>query len=168
MTTASLVTVTASVVRRELTTAMRHSADILNPLVFYAIVVSLFPLGVGPEPNLLRTMAPGILWVAALLATMLSLNRMFSHDYENGSLEQMIIAPYPLTLLVAARVTAHWLMTGLPLVIMTPLLALQLQLDDEATYTLIISLLIGTPTLTLIGSVGAALLRWRRGAARSG
>jgi len=158
-----MLSVIASLIKRDVTTALRRSSDILNPLVFFAIVVSLFPLGVGPEPNLLRTMAPGVLWVAALLATMLSLGRMFSSDYRNGSLEQMVIAPYPLTLLVIARVSAHWLMTGLPLVIMTPLLSIQLQLDAAATKTLLLSLLIGTPTLSFIGSVGAALTLGLRG-----
>lgn len=159
----SLLATLTNVIRWDLTTALRRKADILNPLVFFAIVVSLFPLGVGPEPNLLRTMAPGILWVAALLATMVSLGRMFSEDYDNGSLEQMALSPCPLTLLVIGKVSAHWLMTGVPLVLMTPLLAMQLQLDYESSRTLIISLLLGTPTLSLIGSVGAALTLGLRG-----
>lgn len=148
---------------RELRTALRHPSDILNPLAFFVIVISLFPLGVGPEPNMLRTMAPGILWVAALLATMIALHRMFDTDYEDGSLELMALSPCPLTLTLTAKVMAHWLLTGLPLVILSPLLAMQLQLPWEATEILMLSLLLGTPALTLIGAIAAALTVGLRG-----
>lgn len=151
------------VLRRELTIAWRRSTDVLTPLVFFAIVVALFPLGVGPEPNTLSIMAPGVLWVAALLATMLSLERLFAHDYADGSLELLALAPQPLGLMVLAKVTAHWLLTGLPLVVMAPLFAMQLQLPTEALGTLLTSLLLGTPILSLLGSVGAALTLGLRG-----
>ena len=163
MTQTSLPGAVLAVLRRDLTVAYRRSADVLNPLIFFAIVVALFPLGVGPEPNMLRAVAPGVLWVAALLAAMLSLGRMFSEDFHDGSLELVLLAPHPLTVLVLAKVLAHWLLTGLPLVLISPLLALQLQLPPEATRTLIITLLLGTPTLSLLGSVGAALTLGLRG-----
>jgi len=159
----SLLRATAHVLRRELLIALRRSTDILTPWIFFAIVITLFPLGVGPEANMLRTIAPGIVWVAALLASMLSLGHLFSGDYEDGSLEQLALAPHPLTVLVAAKVLAHWLLSGLPLVLLTPLLALQLGLPSEATTTLVTVLLLGTPTLGLIGAVGAGLTVGLRG-----
>ncbi len=163
MTNPGLPSAAWCVIRRDLTVALRRSADVLTPLVFFAIVVSLFPLGVGPEPNLLRTLAPGVLWVAALLATMLSLNRLFANDYADGTLEQLLLAPHPLTILVLAKTSAHWLLTGLPLVLLSPLLAVQLQLPTELMGTLILSLLLGTPVLSLVGAVGAALTLGLRG-----
>ncbi len=143
--------------------ALRRSTDVLTPLVFFVIVVSLFPLGVGPEPNLLSTMAPGVIWVAALLATMLSLSRLFANDYADGTLEQLTLTPHPLTTLVFAKIMAHWLLTGLPLVLISPLLALQLNFQYENMGILVASLLLGTPVLSLIGSVGAALTLGLRG-----
>jgi len=143
--------------------ALRRSTDVLTPLVFFVIVVSLFPLGVGPEPNLLSTMAPGVIWVAALLATMLSLSRLFANDYADGTLEQLTLTPHPLTMLVFAKILAHWLLTGLPVVLISPLLALQLNLQYENMEILVVSLLLGTPVLSLIGSVGAALTLGLRG-----
>jgi heme exporter protein B len=143
--------------------ALRRSTDVLTPLVFFVIVVSLFPLGVGPEPNLLNTMAPGVIWVAALLATMLSLSRLFANDYADGTLEQLTLTPHPLTMLVLAKIMAHWLLTGLPLVLISPLLALQLNFQFENMGILVVSLLLGTPVLSLIGSVGAALTLGLRG-----
>lgn len=148
---------------RDLTVALRRSTDVLTPLVFFVIVVSLFPLGVGPEPNLLSTMAPGVIWVAALLATMLSLSRLFANDYADGTLEQLALTPHPLTTLVLAKVMAHWLLTGLPLVLISPLLALQLNFRYENMGILVASLLLGTPVLSFIGSVGAALTLGLRG-----
>ena len=142
---------------------MRRSTDVLTPLVFFVIVVSLFPLGLGPEPSVLRTIAPGVIWVAALLATMLSLNRLFANDYADGTLEQMMLSPYPLTMLVLTKVAAHWTLTGLPLVLISPLLALQMHLPESATGTLVLSLLLGTPVLSLLGAVGAALTLGLRG-----
>ena len=148
---------------RDVTVALRRSTDVLTPLVFFVIVVSLFPLGVGPEPNLLSTMAPGVIWVAALLATMLSLSRLFANDYADGTLEQLTLTPHPLTMLVFAKILAHWLLTGLPVVLISPLLALQLNLQYENMEILVVSLLLGTPVLSLIGSVGAALTLGLRG-----
>jgi heme exporter protein B len=153
----------SAVLRRDITVAARRVHDVLTPLIFFAIVVALFPLGVGPEPARLATLAPGVLWVAALLATMLSLNRLFAADYADGSLEQMLLAPQPLALLVLSKIVAHWLLTGLPLVLLTPLLAIQLNLPEEALGTLLFSLLLGTPVLSLIGAIGAALTLGLRG-----
>ncbi len=153
----------ACLFRRDLTIAVRRSTDILTPLVFFIIVVSLFPLGLGPEPSVLSTIAPGVIWVAALLATMLSLNRLFANDYINGTLEQLVLSPHPLTVLVLTKVTVHWTLTGLPLVLISPLLALQLHLPEPAIGTLILSLLLGTPVLSLLGAVGAALTLGLRG-----
>jgi len=163
VTSPSLITAVRSVFKRDMTVAFRRSTDVLTPLVFFAIVISLFPLGVGPEPNTLRTMAPGVLWVAALLATMLSLGRLFTNDYLDGTLEQLALAPHPLSVLVLAKVLAHWALTGLPLVVISPLLAIQLFLENETMGILVVSLLLGTPILSLIGSVGAALTLGLRG-----
>jgi heme exporter protein B len=152
-----------TVIRRDLILAMRRKADVLTTLFFFMIVVSLFPLGVGPEPNMLRTMAPGVLWVAALLAAMLSLGRMFAADYLDGTLEQMLLTPYPLSAIVLGKVASHWLVSGVPLVLMSPLLGLQFDLSTEALGILMASLLIGTPILSLIGAIGAALTLGLRG-----
>lgn len=146
-----------AVLARDFTVSWRRSTDVLTPLIFFAIVVSLFPLGVGPETAQLKLMAPGILWVAALLATMLSLNNLFANDYRDGTLEHLLLAPQPLSLLVLAKVGGHWLGTGLPLTLAAPLLAIQLALPAEALPTLIAALLLGTPILSLIGAIGAAL-----------
>jgi heme exporter protein B len=151
------------IVQRELLLALRRRADVLTTLFFFVIVVSLFPLGVGPEAKLLRTMAPGVVWVAALLASMLALNRLFAGDYADGALEQLILAPQPLGLMVIAKIAAHWLTTGLPLVIVAPLLGLQFDLPAEALLILLASLLLGTPVLSLIGAIGAALTLGLRG-----
>ena len=151
MNNASLAHAALCVFRRDLTVALRRVTDVFTPLVFFAIVVSLFPLGVGPEPAMLRALAPGVVWVAALLAAMLSLNRLFANDHADGTLEQLVLAPYPLTVLVLAKTAAHWVLTGLPLVLLSPLLALQLQLPAEAMGTLVVSLLLGTPVLSLLG-----------------
>ncbi len=163
MTSSSLFVAVRCVFIRDVTVALRRSTDVLTPLVFFVIVVSLFPLGVGPEPNLLSTMAPGVIWVAALLATMLSLSRLFANDYADGTLEQLTLTPHPLTTLVLAKIMAHWLLTGLPLVLISPLLALQLNVQYENMGILVASLLLGTPVLSLIGSVGAALTLGLRG-----
>jgi heme exporter protein B len=158
-----LLGATLCVVRRDLLVSLRRAQDVLTPVIFFAIVVSLFPLGVGPEPGVLATLAPGVLWVAALLATMLSLPRMFANDYADGTLEQLLLAPHPLAVLVLGKVLAHWLLTGLPLVLLSPLLALQLQLPSDAFGALIGSLLLGTPILSLLGATGAALTLGLRG-----
>jgi heme exporter protein B len=160
---ADLLKSIGSVVARDLLTAARRPADVLTPLVFFAIVISLFPLAVSPEAAQLRLLGPGVLWVAALLATMLSLDRLFSHDYSDGNLEQLVLAPAPLALLAFAKTGAHWLLSGLPLVIMAPLLAVQLHLPGEALGTLMLSLLLGTPVLSFLGAIGAALTLGLRG-----
>jgi heme exporter protein B len=152
-----------SVLSRDLLLAMRRRADVLTTFFFFLIVVSLFPLGIGPEPQMLREIAPGVVWVSALLASMLALARMFSGDYADGTLEQMVLAPQPLVALVLAKVLAHWLTTGLPLVLIAPLLGLQFDLPADALGMLVVSLLIGTPALSLIGAVGAALTLGIRG-----
>jgi heme exporter protein B len=152
-----------AVVRREIALAMRQKGDVLTPLFFFVIVASLFPLGVGPEVQLLARMAPGVLWVGALLAAMLSLQRLFAADHADGSLEQMAISGTPLTLIVCAKVLAHFLLSGLPLVLIAPVLGIQFGLDARALGILTLTLLIGTPTLSLIGGIGAALTLGVRG-----
>lgn len=151
------------VLQRDLILAYRRRADVLTTLFFFVIVVSLFPLGVGPETNQLRQMAPGILWVAALLASMLSLGRLFSFDYLDGTLEQMLIGGAPLTVIVFGKLLAHWLVAGLPLVLIAPVLGIMFDLPGGQLAVLTLSLLIGTPTLSLIGAVGAALTIGVRG-----
>lgn len=152
-----------AVASRDLLSALRHRADLLTTLIFFVIVASLFPLGVGSETALLRVMGPGVVWVAALLASLLALARLFAGDYADGTLEQLALAPHPLTMLVLAKVAAHWLASGLPLVIIAPLLGLQFDLNADALLVLLASLLLGTPTLSLIGAVGAALTLGVRG-----
>lgn len=154
---ASLGAALGAVLARDLRAALRSRADAASVLVFFVIVVSLFPLAVGPEPALLRAIGPGVVWVAALLASMLALARLFASDYADGTLEQLALAPHPLGLLVAAKIVAHWLVSGLPLVVLAPLLGLSLDLPGVALWTLSVSLALGTPTLSLIGAVGAAL-----------
>ena len=151
------------VIRRDLLLAFRRRSDVLTTLFFFVIVATLFPLGVGPEPALLRTMAPGILWVAALLASMLALGRLFALDYADGTLEQLLLSVEPLTVIVIGKIIAHWLVSGLPLVLLAPLLAVQFDLPRESVAVLFFSLLIGTPVLSLIGSIGAALTLGVRG-----
>jgi len=152
-----------AIVGRDLILAFRHQADVLSTLFFFVIVVSLFPLGIGPELDTLRLIAPGVVWVAALLASMLALERLFAIDHADGTLEQMLLTPYPLALLVLGKVFAHWLVAGLPLVLMAPILGLQYDLSLQALGMLLISLLLGTPVLSLIGAIGAALTLGLRG-----
>jgi heme exporter protein B len=159
-----LPSVLLAALRRELALAMRQKGEVLTPLVFFVVIASLFPLGVGPESALLLRMAPGVLWVSALLAAMLSLQRMFAMDYVDGSLEQMVLSATPLGLLVAAKALSHFLLSGLPLVLMAPVLGLQFGLEGRALGLLMLTLLLGTPTLSLIGSIGAALTLGVRGA----
>ena len=151
------------VIRRDLILAMRRRADVLTTLIFFVMVVSLFPLGVGPEMNMLRKMAAGVLWVAALLSSMLSLGRLFSADYLDGTLEQMMLAPQSLSMLVLGKMTAHWMVSGLPLVLMAPVLGLQFDMSVQALGVLIIGLLLGTPILSMVGAIGAALTLGLRG-----
>lgn len=151
------------IIQRDLLLAMRRRSDVLTTLFFFVIVVSLFPLSVGPEMNMLRTMAPGVVWVAALLASMLSLGRMFSSDYQDGTLEQMLLSPCSLSILVLGKAFAHWLVSGVPLVLMAPVLGIQYDLSVDALLVLTASLLLGTPVLSLIGAIGAALTLGLRG-----
>lgn len=160
--TAMLQTVSA-VVYRDLLIALRRRSDLANTVLFFVLVASMFPFGVGPEPNLLRAVGPGVLWVAALLASMLALSRMFAADYADGTLEQMVMSPVPLSLVVFGKVAAHWLVTGVPLVVLAPVLALQFGVPAEAYGTLMLSLALGTPVLSLIGAIGAALTLGVRG-----
>jgi heme exporter protein B len=153
-----------AVLQRDLRIALRRRADTGSALVFFVIVVSLFPLGVGPQFELLRRMGPGVVWVAALLASMLAMGRLFADDHADGTLEQMLLSPVPLALLVLSKTAAHWLSSGLLLVLVSPLLALQFDLGAEAAGVLFLSLLLGTPLLSLIGAIGAALTVGLRGA----
>lgn len=152
-----------AVVQRDLLVVVRRKSEVLTALFFFVIVSSLFPLGIGPEPGLLRKIAPGVLWVGALLATMLALQRMFAADHADGTLEQMAISPSPLVGLVVGKIAAHWLVSGLPLVLMAPVLGLQFDLDAGALGVLMLALLLGTPVLSLVGAIGAALTLGVRG-----
>lgn len=163
MNNAKLLTACRSMLARDLLLAMRRRADVLTTLFFFLIVVSLFPLGVGPETKTLKEIGSGVIWVAALLASMLSLGRLFSDDYQDGTLEQILLLPHPLSLLVLCKIIAHWLVTGLPLVLFSPLLGLQLGLDSQSIQLLMLTLLMGTPVLSLLGAVGAALTLGLRG-----
>ena len=151
------------VLRRDLLLGLRRKSDVLNTLVFFFIVASLFPLGVGADRALLQNIAPGILWIAALLAAMLSLGRLFEPDHADGTLEQMALGAEPFAVMVIAKILAHWLMTGLPLTLLAPVLALQFDLPADGIAVLSASLLIGTPVLSLIGAVAAALTLGLRG-----
>ncbi len=148
---------------RDLTLAWRRRADVLSTLFFFVIVVSLFPLGVGPETELLRSIAPGVVWVAALLASMLSLNRLFANDYQDGTLEQMLLTPQPLYFIVLGKLFAQWMVSEVPLVLIAPLLGMQFGLAPNTLLVLFVSLLVGTPVLSLVGSIGAALTLGLRG-----
>ncbi|AVH32502.1 heme exporter protein CcmB [Vibrio fluvialis] len=146
-----------TIIRRELLIAFRRQADIFNPLWFFIIVITLFPLSIGPDPSLLSRIAPGIVWVAALLSALLSLERLFRDDYQDGSLEQMMLMPVPLPVVVISKVLAHWLLTGVPLILISPLLAILLSLDMNTWISVVLTLLLGTPTLSFIGAIGVAL-----------
>jgi len=158
-----LMDATVQIIRRDLLIVFRRRADALTTVFFFVVVTSLFPLGIGPEPAVLRVIAPGVLWVAALLSCLLSLNQLFTADYQDGALEQLILVPQPLTVLVLAKVAAHWLISGLPVVVLSPLLGVQYGLSGDALGILMLSLLVGTPTLSLVGSIGAALTLGVRG-----
>jgi heme exporter protein B len=157
MTSDSLTRAFALLLKRDLVLAVRHRAEILNPLLFFVLVTSLFPLGIGAYPELLRAIGPGIIWVAALLAALLSLDGIFRSDFEDGTLEQFLLSSHPVSLLVLAKVLAHWLITGLPLLLVAPLLGILLGLPAVAIQTLLLTLLLGTPVLSLLGAVGVAL-----------
>jgi len=151
------------VVWRELLVALRRRSDVATALLFFVIVASLFPLGIGAEPNKLRAIAPGVIWVSALLSSMLSLNRLFAADHADGTLEQMVLGAAPLGVTAAAKALAHWLVSGFPMVAIAPLLALQYDLEPALYGILALSLLLGTPVLSLIGGIGAALTLGVRG-----
>ncbi len=158
-----MLRVLLQVIRRDLLLAVRQKADVLNTLFFFVVVVTMVPLGIGPEPNLLRAIAPGVVWVAALLAAILSLARLFANDYADGTLEQMLLSSEPLTLIVLGKAAAHWLVTGLPLTVMSIVFGVVFDLGLQETGVLVVSLLLGTPVLSLIGAVGAALTLGLRG-----
>jgi heme exporter protein B len=162
---ASVWAAMAALFARDLRLAQRRKSDTLGAAFFFIIVTSLFPLGVGPEPALLARMGPGIVWVAALLASMLAMPRLFAEDAADGCLEQLLLSTTPLPLLVLAKVAAHWLLSGLLLVIVAPLLAVQYGLPAHQIGMLVLSLLLGTPILSLLGAIGAALTVGVRGAA---
>ncbi len=152
-----------AVLRRDLQLAMRRKSEVLTAVFFFVVVAALFPLGIGPEMNTLRTVAPGVLWVGALLSSMLALQRLFEADYRDGTLEQMVLSPASMPLLVAAKLLAHWLVSGVPLVLLAPVLGLQFDLPSESLLTLTLTLLLGTPVLSLICGIGAALTLGVRG-----
>ena len=158
-----MLNIVFSLIARDLRLSLRRQADIASVLFFFIIVVSLFPLGISPETEQLRKLAPGVLWVAALLATMLSLPRLFADDHRDGTLEQLALSPQPLGLIVLGKVAAHWLVSGLPLTLLAPVLGLQFDLSTDALQILTLSLLIGTPALSGIGAIGAALTLGVRG-----
>ncbi len=151
------------VLARDITLALRRRTDVLTTLFFFIIVISLFPLGVGSEREQLRMLGPGVVWVAALLASMLALERLFAADYEDGTLEQLLLTGQPLAVLVLGKVVAHWLLTGLPVVLIAPLVAMQYHLSASAVWVMMAALAIGTPVLSLIGAIGAALTLGLRG-----
>ncbi|RUO61671.1 heme exporter protein CcmB [Pseudidiomarina marina] len=146
-----------TVMRRDLAVALRRRSDIINPLLFVVIVVTLFPLAVGPGPDILGRIATGVIWVAALLSSLLGSERLFRDDFLDGNLEQLVLSPAPLPLLALGKVAVHWLLSGLPLVILAPVCALLLKLPFEAWGTLMLTLLVGTPMLSAMTAVGAAL-----------
>ena len=152
-----------AIVGRDITLAMRRRTDVLTTLFFFIIVVSLFPLGVGSEKETLRQLGPGVVWVAALLASMLALERLFEGDFRDGTLEQMLLTPQPLTILVIGKVFSHWLLTGLPLVLIAPLIGMQYHLPEQTQLVMMASLAVGTPVLSLVGAIGAALTLGLRG-----
>jgi len=151
------------IIHRDLLLVMRRKSEVLTALFFFVIVTSLFPLGIGADGALLRKIAPGVIWVAALLSTLLGLQRIFSADYADGTLEQMVLSPQPFVLLVAGKIAAHWLVCGLPLVVLAPIIGIQFDMDADSLRVLILALLLGTPVLSLIGSIGAALTLGVRG-----
>ena len=154
-----------AIIRRDLSLVMRQGSDAFVVLIFFVVTVTLFPLGVGPDPLILQNLASGIVWVSALLAAMLSLDRLFQTDYDDGSLELLVLSPYPLELVVLCKCLVHWLTTGLPIMVISPVLALMLNIKTGAFLYLISSMALGTPIISLLGAVGAALVL---GSRRSG
>ncbi|MGZ8947648.1 MAG: heme exporter protein CcmB [Methylococcaceae bacterium] len=146
-----------AIIRRDLVLALRRRSEIANPLLFFILVITLFPLGIGAQPHLLQAIAPGIIWVSALLAAMLSLDSLFRSDFDDGSLEQILLSSHPASILILGKIVAHWLVTGLPLLIVAPLLAVFLGMPNHSLGILLLTLLLGTPVLSLIGAIGVAL-----------
>ena len=163
MSTSSSPQAVLVVLRRDLTLAFRHRSEMFTPLFFFILVTALFPMSIGAEQSLLQNIGPGVIWVAALLAALLSLESLFRSDYEDGSLEQMLLTPQPLSLLVLGKILAHWLRTGLPLVLLAPLVGFQYYLAGDTLMTMMLALLLGTPVLSLLGAIGAALTLGVRG-----
>lgn len=153
----SYLTAFTALLKRDLVLANRHRSEFVNPLLFFIIIASLFPLAVSPDKKVLQVLAPGVIWVAALLATLLSLENLFRSDFEDGALEQLLLSPQPASILMLAKVLAHWLVTGLPLLILAPLLGALLYLPSKAMTTLMATLALGTPVLSLIGAIAVAL-----------
>jgi heme exporter protein B len=153
----SLANAFFAIIRRDLVLALRRRSEMVNPLLFFILVITLFPLGIGAQPHLLQAIAPGIIWVSALLAAMLSLESLFRSDFDDGSLEQILLSPHPASVLVLGKIIAHWLATGLPLLIVAPLLAVFLGMPAHSVGILLLTLLLGTPVLSLIGAIGVAL-----------
>ena len=143
--------------KRDLLIAYKRKNDMVNPFMFFLIVASLFPIGISPDPDRLAEIASGVLWISALLASLLAMDNLFRSDYEDGSLEQLLLSPHPLYFLVLAKNISHWLVSGLPVALVSPLVAYMLNLPGESYFTLFITLLIGTPVLSLLGSIGVAL-----------
>jgi len=158
-----MLAIARTLIGRDLLLALRRKSDVATALLFFVIVASLFPLGIGAEPNQLRAVAPGVIWVAALLSSMLSLARLFAGDHADGTLEQMLLGAAPLGVVVAAKAAAHWMVSGLPLVLIAPLIALQYDVAAPLYGVLALSLLLGTPILSIIGAIGAALTLGLRG-----
>ncbi|MDH5485872.1 MAG: heme exporter protein CcmB [Gammaproteobacteria bacterium] len=154
---AKLSTAFWALLKRDLQLAYRHRNELLNPLFFFILVVMLFPLGTNPDKQLLMTMAPGVIWVAALLACMLSLDTLFRADYEDGTLEQVLLSPHPLPVMVLAKIISHWLVTGFPMILLAPLLGIFMYLPPEGISVLMLTLVLGTPILSLVGAIGMAL-----------
>ncbi|MBT2971516.1 MAG: heme exporter protein CcmB [gamma proteobacterium symbiont of Ctena orbiculata] len=157
MSTLSLTSAFSLLLKRDLVLAYRRRAELVNPMLFFVLVTAMFPLGIGNDTKLIEAVGPGVIWVAALLAALLSLDSMFRSDYDDGSLEQFMLSAHPVSILVLAKILAHWLVTGLPLFIVAPLLAVLLNIPASAIPTLMLTLILGTPVLSLIGSVGVAL-----------
>ena len=148
----------AKTLARDLKMALRNPSSFLNPLLFFVIAISLFPLAISPEAHTLSNIAPGVIWVTCMLSVLLSLNALFHYDFDNGVLEQMVISPFSLSLMLLAKITAHWLLTGLPIILLSPLMGMVLFLDIDSIYILMLTLLLATPSLSLIGAIGASLI----------
>lgn len=146
-----------AILKRDLTIAFRLRSDMVNPLFFFIMVIAMFPLGISPEPGMLQKMAPGVIWIAALLSTLLSVDSLFRQDFEDGALELALLSPQPLFILVLGKVIAHWLVTALPLICVSPLLSVTLFMDQNTILVTVYSLVLGTPILSMISAIGAAL-----------